>query len=70
MSFKVPSLTQTDYAKTGKLYRKIDIFVKQRGKGFVYHASTNQWKTLRDAKASFLMSYAFLDDKQVKVSYR
>lgn len=41
--------TQTDFARTGRLYRKIDIYVKEAG-GWVYQCSTNQWRLCRDAR--------------------
>lgn len=44
---------KTDFERTGKTYRKIDIYVRG-AKGWEYLYSTNQWRTCATAKASFL----------------
>jgi hypothetical protein len=44
--------TQTDFDKTGKLYRKIDLWVRKRSGAWVYYATTQQWKTCKAAKTN------------------
>ena len=39
---------QSDYERTGKLQRKINIFYRDSG-GWKYACSTNWWRTCRDA---------------------
>jgi hypothetical protein len=43
---------QTDFDKTGKLYRKIDLHVR-RDNAWKYICTTQQWKRCKDARVSF-----------------
>lgn len=49
---------QSDFERTGKLQRKIDVSYKAPG-GWRYHSSTNWWRTCRDAKLSVCDKYGF-----------
>ena len=51
-----PETPYTDYARTGKTYRKIDIYYKEAG-GWRYACSTVQWRLCRDAKQSWANIY-------------
>lgn len=41
---------ESDFERTGKLQRKIDIYYRDSG-GWRYACSTNWWRTCRDAAA-------------------
>ena len=41
---------KSDFERTGKLQRKIDIYYREAG-GWRYACSTNWWRTCRDATA-------------------
>jgi len=43
---------KTDFELTGKLYRKIDLWVLLHTEEWRYHSTTQQWKTCRAAKQS------------------
>jgi hypothetical protein len=43
---------QSDFERTGKLQRKIDIF-QRGGRGWHYACSTNWWRTCRDARQNW-----------------
>ena len=43
---------KSDFQRTGRLYRKIDIYLCG-----TYHSSTNHWRLCRDAKASVAERY-------------
>ena len=40
---------QSDYERTGKLQRKIDIYLRTHGGQLEYKCSTNWWSKCRDA---------------------
>jgi hypothetical protein len=39
----------SDYERTGKLQRKIDVYISRDGEAFHYLFSTNWWKRQKDA---------------------
>ena len=49
----------SDYERTGKLQRKIDLFERKPGTSthWTYRASTNHWRTCRDARASAAIAW-------------
>ncbi len=49
--YYVQPARQTDYARTGKLYPKIDVYVMCPRDGWKYLFSTQQWRSLKAAKA-------------------
>jgi hypothetical protein len=55
---------QSDYERTGKLQRKIDIFYRDAG-GWKYACSTNWWRTCQDAAENWraVRGTARLDSK-------
>lgn len=62
---------KTDFERTGKLYRKINIYRRKRGRvvWYDYICSTNQWRTCRDAKAAWLAANPDYDAKHIKVTF-
>ncbi len=64
---------QSDFEKSGKLQRKIDIFYAQgRVNGCLqwhYACSTNHWRTCRDAKASWLATRPEINPRHVRARF-
>ena len=59
---------KSDYEKTGKLQRKIDIFYKEAG-GWVYACSTNWWRTCRDARQNWANIHTSGNVQGVRASF-
>jgi hypothetical protein len=55
---------QSDYERSGKLQRKIDIYYREAG-GWKYACSTNWWKTCRGAVSNWCAGHGVnrLDSK-------
>lgn len=50
----------SEYERTGKLQRKIDIFVDRQGYGaWEYYGSTNWHKTCKEARAFMVTVYGY-----------
>lgn len=44
--------TKSTFERTGKLQRKIDVYLRAAGGGLIYLCSTNRYATCREAVAS------------------
>jgi hypothetical protein len=63
MKLKGTATMETDYERTGRLYPKIDLYVKGQDGSWCYYYSTQQWKRCKDAKISFAAKSCYqLDD--------
>jgi hypothetical protein len=51
------------------MYKKINIYLKNRNGNYAYECSTNMSKTCKEAKNKFLAVHNYLDITQVKASF-
>ena len=60
---------QSDFCKTGRLCRKIDIFVKVDG-NWEYKCSTNWWRLCRTAKQNWCEVNPQVKPEEVRAQFR